>query len=528
MGVSKVEYAGNTLVDLTDDTVTSSSLLRGATAHDASGERIVGDLRAVEVADNLDEASGEVVYIPGGEVDGELDKILADYQRKKNTVKIIYIKLDDGDATEGQSWSSDAACIITKTANIMVDFGRIQDYDRIKLALLENGVTRLDHIFISHYHHDHAGCKNHNKAGSMSAAEAAGTSLSTLWSDNDIDTSNCTLVLPADAPSSLTSGAEPEWVKRVLLSLASTHNIRTSVPSIEGGYWNADSEIHGQSPVWSSTKVQNGVNIRAHNCTSSQLTQYASHGDYNECSMVLEVEVGYSIATFTGDSSHVAQSVLCDRLRQTDVLKLGHHMTDVDWHQAFYEKLNPRYVVASVDEDIYQNYMSSLLVSDDSYVRPAINWIAGKRIPIYPLAVSGTCVFESDGSGFRLVSNNRNVQPAATGGHLLWAGTAAAGAKINMAGTGWRAYNLFSVVHASSGTGLLCQLVKTTDGEFFRGVGGSSRTSSPEYPITAQVSCTVSGEVITVVTSSIVSHLQASNYHSINSKPAIVAIYGLC
>lgn len=42
MGVSKVEYAGNTLIDLTEDTVTSDSLLSGVTAHTASGERVSG------------------------------------------------------------------------------------------------------------------------------------------------------------------------------------------------------------------------------------------------------------------------------------------------------------------------------------------------------------------------------------------------------------------------------------------------------------------------------------------------------
>lgn len=42
MGVNKVEYGSNTLVDLTSDTVTPESLLRGVTAHDAAGNQIVG------------------------------------------------------------------------------------------------------------------------------------------------------------------------------------------------------------------------------------------------------------------------------------------------------------------------------------------------------------------------------------------------------------------------------------------------------------------------------------------------------
>ena len=57
MGISKVDFAGNTLVDLTADTVTPESLLEGFTAHDASGEAIVGVMQA---------ASGSSVTLPEG------------------------------------------------------------------------------------------------------------------------------------------------------------------------------------------------------------------------------------------------------------------------------------------------------------------------------------------------------------------------------------------------------------------------------------------------------------------------------
>lgn len=44
MDVNKVEYEGRVLLDLTEDTVTEDQLLEGATAHDRSGQRIVGAL----------------------------------------------------------------------------------------------------------------------------------------------------------------------------------------------------------------------------------------------------------------------------------------------------------------------------------------------------------------------------------------------------------------------------------------------------------------------------------------------------
>ena len=44
MDVNKIEYDGRVLLDLTEDTVTEDQLLEGATAHDRSGQRIVGAL----------------------------------------------------------------------------------------------------------------------------------------------------------------------------------------------------------------------------------------------------------------------------------------------------------------------------------------------------------------------------------------------------------------------------------------------------------------------------------------------------
>ena len=42
MAISKVEFAGSTLIDLTADTVAPENLLEGITAHDATGALITG------------------------------------------------------------------------------------------------------------------------------------------------------------------------------------------------------------------------------------------------------------------------------------------------------------------------------------------------------------------------------------------------------------------------------------------------------------------------------------------------------
>lgn len=44
MGISKVNFGGDTLIDLTNDSVTAGTLAKGATAHNAAGDQVVGTL----------------------------------------------------------------------------------------------------------------------------------------------------------------------------------------------------------------------------------------------------------------------------------------------------------------------------------------------------------------------------------------------------------------------------------------------------------------------------------------------------
>lgn len=49
MAISKVVYGGNTLIDLTADTVTAASLTSGTTAHGKDGSAITGTLAVTSV-----------------------------------------------------------------------------------------------------------------------------------------------------------------------------------------------------------------------------------------------------------------------------------------------------------------------------------------------------------------------------------------------------------------------------------------------------------------------------------------------
>ena len=62
MAISKVVYDGNTLIDLTSDSVNASNLSKGTTAHNAAGEQIVGTFEQVQSDWNQNDET-EVDYV---------------------------------------------------------------------------------------------------------------------------------------------------------------------------------------------------------------------------------------------------------------------------------------------------------------------------------------------------------------------------------------------------------------------------------------------------------------------------------
>lgn len=78
MGVSKVIYAGNTLIDLTGDNVTPYNLLEGVKAHGANGEEVIGscpfDADTSSATVNESEILlGKIAYARGVKLTGKMN-----------------------------------------------------------------------------------------------------------------------------------------------------------------------------------------------------------------------------------------------------------------------------------------------------------------------------------------------------------------------------------------------------------------------------------------------------------------------
>lgn len=72
MGVSKVIYSGETLIDLTSDTVSAEKMLTGTTAHGKDGERITGTCTYDVDSSDVTATADEILATKTAAIKGEI------------------------------------------------------------------------------------------------------------------------------------------------------------------------------------------------------------------------------------------------------------------------------------------------------------------------------------------------------------------------------------------------------------------------------------------------------------------------
>lgn len=141
MAVSKVNYGSDTLMDLTEDTVTPTNLMSGVTAHNSAGESITGILEATEITTTLSEDSTNE-QVPSS-------KCVYDCLQEKQT-KNIYVNVtadSDGNVMADKTYAEIAAAIDSGTEVTVI-------HDSIRLSLhgkVQSGVIFVSNVYGTSY-----------------------------------------------------------------------------------------------------------------------------------------------------------------------------------------------------------------------------------------------------------------------------------------------------------------------------------------------------------------------------------------
>ena len=148
MGVSKVDFAGNTLVDLTGDSVTPATLKKGETAHNAAGEQIVGTM---EAGGTTHGAPGDITFY---DYDGTIVTSWTLSELATKTALPDYPS-HDGLICQGWNWSLADLKTTNRKMNVgamyITDDGKTRIYIRLEegrtspmLGVCPNGTVTVD------------------------------------------------------------------------------------------------------------------------------------------------------------------------------------------------------------------------------------------------------------------------------------------------------------------------------------------------------------------------------------------------
>lgn len=118
----------------------------------------------------------------------------------------------------------------------------------------------------------------------------------------------------------------------------------------------------------------------------------------NENSVVLRVTYGCFDALLAGDAGFAAESVLTPRVREVDLLKVGHHGSAGATSDAWLDGLRPRAAVISVGPNTYGHPAPDVL-----------RRLAVRGVPVFRTDRGGTVTVRSDGRYFQVIQGGPSI-----------------------------------------------------------------------------------------------------------------------
>ena len=227
--------------------------------------------------------------------------------------------------------AGDCTVIQNNGKNIIIDFG--WNADNLISWLLNKNITKIDYIILSHYHADHIG-GNYD------------TSITMLdfLSDSRFNFNDLIVYLPHKGINySELHVADKTIVENNEIAIKqylTNNNIEYIEPN--------NGDILELSDI-SSIKF---LNIG----TSFYQDYYGNYGnEYNNFSMVCELNHNNRIVLFTGDIYNQAQAKMVNYIKQPDIVKAPHHLLEPVYDGNFMKKITASIMVFQENQDYSSN-----------------------------------------------------------------------------------------------------------------------------------------------------------------------------
>ena len=203
--------------------------------------------------------------------------------------------------------------------NILIDIGT--SGTALASWLINKNITKIDYLILSHYHSDHVG--GDGAAGFIS-----------LINSESIDFSECVFYLPHKGI---------DWSQIVAPEKTGTMANETAVK----GAISAKGLTYIE-PDNLQTLILNSIcKLTFLNIGSEYYSSYygASSNEYNNFSMVVELQHNNRYALFTGDITDLAEMNIVLAIHQPDVLKAPHHDLEGRSSANFLKKMTPKVMI---------------------------------------------------------------------------------------------------------------------------------------------------------------------------------------
>lgn len=266
---------------------------------------------------------------------------------------------------------------------IMIDCGVSGSEDELIQYMRGNGLNKIDHFIISHYHNDHIGSVLGFKA---------------ILESEHIDTTDTVFYLPHNNmtwSSCIDDGSYYAALKSNETQIKSLINTR------------GNGIVY---PTEGYNLTVGNASLKFFNLTATDFTEYYAHTfdhslvdkqitRYNNFSMVVELEHKNHVMLFTGDIEELAQSKIYSRINCPDVLKIEHHCCNYETNKGYLKKLTPKFAV-TCDYDVAEY--------DETFKRGTYGNLVS--IPaVFSTNISGNIVITSTKDHLKAVSDNGKV-----------------------------------------------------------------------------------------------------------------------